>query len=255
MAGTYKWRASTRYRSDTSLSYGVTPSSWDSWQTASPGSQAPGAITYWYRDANVSGPGGFTDANSSRVAISLTETWDATIDNRNNLTITITTTINSVIRDDLRGANQNTPGRNINIYREEGGAAVLALSDSQLAVAHTIWSGPATLSVYTFTLAPGQSLERSSLFVHNQTIGSASYDDIWAGIQFLNDLPADYRPGAVLSGNQWLSHNRNGGKCHVLGGNTWKECRTLGGPTEKGNPPSTYHNGLWYNMNNIGKDA
>lgn len=250
----YQWRASTRYQSDTSLSYGVDPTTWDSWQTAAPGHQAPGTITYWYRDANVSGPGGFTDANSSRVAISVTETWDAAIDSSNNLTITLTTTLNSVVRDDLRGSNQNTPGRNINIYREQGGSAVLALTDNQLASAHTIWSGPATLSVYTFTLAPGQDLERSSLFVHNQTSGAVSYDDIWAGIQFKNPLPADYRPGALVDNNVWLSHNRNGGEAHVFNGSNWTEMRTLGAPSAKGNPPSLFHNDKWYNMAKIGKE-
>lgn len=186
----YKWKASTSYKSDTSLSYGVDPSTWDSWQTASTGHQSPGTITYWYRDANV-GPGGvWSDSNSSRVAISLSESWDASIDDLNNLTISVTTTINSVVRDDLRGQNADNPGRNINIYQEQGAAAVLSLTDNNLTSAHTIWSGPVTLSNYTFTLAPGQSAERSTLYVHNQTIGTASYDDIWAGIHFLNDLPA-----------------------------------------------------------------
>ena len=260
MAATYKWKATTRYQSDTTLSYGADPSTWQNWQTASPGHQAPGAIVYWYRDANVSGPGGFTDANSSRAAISLTEEWDASIDSRNYLTITITTTINSVVRDDLRGTNQNTPGRNINIYREQGGAPVLSLTDTLLAQNHTIWSGPVTLSVYTFTLAPGQSAERSSLYVHNQTIGGSSYDDIWAGIQFLNDLPADYRPGCILdtNGNVWKSHNRNGGTCHILtdtNNNRYTEMRTLDGPSGAGNPPSSYHGNKWYNQIKIGYGA
>lgn len=215
----YKWRASTRYQSDTSLSYGVTPSSWDSWQTATTGHQSPGTISYWYRDANVSGPGGFTDANSSRVAISLSESWDASIDDLNNLTITLVTTINSIVRDDLQGTNQDTPGRNINIYRQEGAAAVISVTDTQLASAHTIWSGPLTLSTYTFTLAPGQSAERSSLYVHNQTVGAVSYDDIWAGIQFLNDLPSP----TVYK----LNYDANGGtgapanQAHTTGQSSW----------------------------------
>lgn len=258
----YKWKATTRYQSDTTLSYGVDPSTWQNWQTASPGHQAPGSITYWYRDANVSGPSGFTDANSSRVAISLTEEWDATIDSRNNLTIVITTIINSVVRDDLRGTNQNTPGRNINIYREQGGSAVLSLTDTQLASPHPIWSGPMTLSVYTFTLAPGQSAERSSLYVHNQTSGAVSYDDIWAGIQFLNDLPADYRPGTSLDTNTsvWKSHNRTNGACHIVTNastGALQECRTLGGDIgAKGNPPlilTAANANSWRNQRLLGK--
>lgn len=262
MAKQYKWRASTRYQSDTSLSYGVTPNTQDSWQTANVGT-LNGTWTYWYRDSNVAGPSGYTDANSSRVAVSLTESWTATIDNRNYLTIEITTTINSVVRDDLRGTNQNTPGRNINIYREQGGAAVLALTDTLLASAHTIWSGPQTLSTYTFTLAPGQNAERSSLYLHNQTIGMSSYDDIWFGIQFQNPLPKDYRPGATLDTNTsvWKSHNRNKGACHILSNTsnmTWLECRTQGGAEgEKGNPPlilTAANANSWRNQKRLGKE-
>lgn len=258
MAKTYKWKADTTYKSDTSLSYGVVPTSHTGWQTAQPGSQS-GSWTYWYRDANVSSGGVFSDANSSRTAISLTESWTASISSRNYLTITITTTINSVVRDDLRGANQNTPGRNINIYREQGGAAVLSLTDTQLASAHTIWPGPMTLDQYTFTLAPGESLQRSSLYLHNQTIGYASYDDIWFGVLFLNDLPKDYRPGASLDTNTsvWKSHNRTNGACHVLNGSTWQECRTLDGDQGgQGNPPlmlRAANANSWYNQRLLGK--
>lgn len=259
MAKTYKWKADTTYQSTTTLSHGVTPSSHTGWQTAQAGSQS-GSWTYWYRDANVSSGGAYTDANSSRVAISLTESWTASIDSRNNLTITIDTTINSVVRDDLRGTNQNTPGRNINIYRQEGGAAILALTDSQLASAHTIYSGPLVLDRFTFTLAPGESLQRSSLYLHNQTIGYASYDDIWFGVLFLNDLPKDYRPGTSLDTNTsvWKSHNRTNGACHVLNGSTWQECRTLDGDEGgKGNPPlmlRAANANSWYNQKRLGKE-
>lgn len=262
MAKQYKWRAATDYKSDTTLSYGVTPNTQTSWQTANEGPLS-GTWTYWYRDANVSGPGGFTDANSSRVAVNLTESWTATIDNHNNLTITVNTTINSVVRDDLKGVNQNTPGRNIDIYRVEGGAAVLSLTDTQLASAHTIWSGPLLLDSYTFTLAPGQNLERSSLYLHNQTMGAVSYDDIWFGIQWQNPLPKDYRPGATLDTNTsvWKSHNRTNGACHILsntGNMTWQECRTLNGDSGgQGNPPLILHAAnanSWYNQKKLGKE-
>lgn len=262
MAKQYKWRAATRFQSDTTLSYGVDPSGQSSWQPSDPG-QRSGSWTYWIRDANVSSGGAYTDANSSRMAVSLTESWTASIDNRNNLTITITSTINSLVRDDLRGSNQNTPGRNITIYREQGGAAVLSVTDTQLAQVHTIWAGPMTLDQYTFTLAPGESLERSSLYLHNQTVGMSSYDDIWFGIQFLNDLPKDYRPGATLDTNTsvWKSHNRTNGACHILSNTsnmTWTECRTLDGDSGgQGNPPLILHAAnanSWYNQKKLGKE-
>lgn len=252
----YKWRTSTRYQSDTSLSYGVSPASYDSWQTANVGEQSLPTITYWYRDANVSGPGGFTDANSNRVAIAITESWEATIDNRNYLTIKITTTLNSVVRDDLRGANQDSPGRYINIYREEGSSPVLSLTDTQAGTAHTIWTGPITLAEYTFTLAPGQSAERSSLFVHNQTIGAVSYDDIWAGVQFLNDLPKETIPHAVLGPNdQWLSHNRDGGDLRLYNNGKWSDnLANTGGGEDYGDPPSVMKNDKWLNARTFGRE-
>lgn len=258
MAKIYKWKADTTYQSDTSLSYGVIPTDHTGWQPEQPGSQS-GTWQYWYRDANVASGGIYSDANSSRVVISLTESWTATIDSRNNLTISISTTINSVVRDDLRGSNQDTPGRNISIYREQSGSAVLSLTDTQLASAHTIYSGPLALDRYTFTLAPGQSLQRSSLYLHNQTIGYQSYDDIWFGVLFLNDLPKDYRPGTSLDTNTsiWKSHNRTNGACHVLNGSTWQECRTLDGDSGgQGNPPLMLRQAnasSWYNQRLLGK--
>lgn len=252
MSKTYEWRTTTTFQSDTTLSYGSTGTS--AWQSAQEGHQAPGQITYWYRDANVAGPGGFTDANSSRVAILVTEFWDATIDNNNNLTITLTTTVDSVIRDDLRGSNQNTPGRYINFYREQGGPVALSMQDLQLAVAHTIYSGPAVLSQETFTLPPGQSATRSSLYVHNQTIGGSSYDDIWAGVQFRNPLPADYRPGQRKISGTWYSHNRTGGVCSRKVSGFWSELRTLNGGSGTGNPPSRRTSGTWYNQYKLGQE-
>lgn len=252
----YKWKADTTYQSSTTLSYGVIPTDHTGWQTEDVGIQPSRTWTYWYRDANVSGPSGFTDENSSRTAISLTESWNASIDNRNNLTITLSTTLNSVIRDDLRGVNQDTPGRNITIYREQGGSPVLSLTDSQLASAHTIWSGPMVLEQYTFTLAPGESLQRSSLYLHNQTIGYDSYDDIWFGVLFLNDLPAEAIPHAVLSSsNKWLSHNRPGGDLRLWNGSRWTEnlANTDWG-IGYGDPPSVMKDNKWLNARVLGDE-
>ena len=247
----YKWKADTTYQSDTTLSHGVIPTDHIDWQSAQAGSQS-GSWTYWYRDGNYGPP--WSDANSSRVMVSLDESWTASIDTHNNLTITITTTINSVVRDDLQGNNPATPGRTINIYRDQGGAAVLSLTDSDISTAHTIWTGPQTLDQYTFTLAPGQSLQRSSLYLHNQTIGYQSYDDIWFGVQFLNDLPAETIPHAVLdNNNQWLSHNRTGGDLRLWNGSRWTDnlANTDGG-SGYGDPPSVMKNDKWLNARTFG---
>lgn len=63
----------------------------------------------------------------------------------------------------------------------------------------------------------------------------------------------DYRPGALLDGNVWRSHNRSGGEAHVFNGSSWTEMRTVGGESsQKGNPPSLYHDSSWYNMKRLG---
>lgn len=62
----------------------------------------------------------------------------------------------------------------------------------------------------------------------------------------------DYRPGAIQSGAQWLSHNRSGGECHILSGGSWEEMRTLGAPTAMGNPPAVRRSDTWKNMQKIG---
>lgn len=251
----YKWRAATRFQSDTTMSYGVIPIDQSNWQTANPGSQS-GSWSYWYRDANVMVGGTYNDANSSRAIVSLTESWTASIDTRNNLTITILTTINSIVRDDLRGINQDTPGRSINIYREQGGSPILSLTDMQVNTAHTIWAGPIVLDALTFTLAPGQSLERSSLYLHNQVIGATSYDDIWFGVSFLNDLPKETIPHAVLGpNNQWLSHNRDGGDLRLYDNGRWSEnLPNIGGGEDYGDPPSVMKNNNWLNARTFGKE-
>lgn len=262
MAKIYKWRATTRFQSDTPLSNGVTPNDKENWQSEEIGGEDSGTWQYWYRDANVMTGTTFSDANSSRVVVSLTERWTTSVDARNNLTVHIWTTINSVIRDDIRGENTDTPGRNILIYREQGGSAILNLTDTQVATAHTIYSGPLVLSEYTFTLAPGENLERSSLYLHNYSIGFPSYDDIWFGVSFQNPLPRDYRPGTTLDTNTniWKSHNRANGACHILSNTTnmtWLECRTQGGAEgEKGNPPlilTAANANSWRNQQLLGK--
>lgn len=256
MAKVYKWKADTTYQSDTTLSYGVIPTDHTGWQAAEAGAQPARQWTYWYRDGNYGPP--WSDSNSSRVAISLSESWNATIDTRNNLTITITTTINSIVRDDVRGNNPATPGRTINIYREPGGQAILALTDSDISTAHTIWSGPQTLDQYTFTLAPGESLQRSSLYLHNQTIGYQSYDDIWFGVLFLNDLPKEAIPHAVLGSDNitWLSHNREGGDLRIWNGSRWTDnLPNTDWGEGYGDPPSVMRNNKWLNARVLGKET
>lgn len=255
----YRWRTTFDYHAGDpgSLSYGYEPTTWGSWQTATAGESDSKTVTYFYRDSNTSWQGVYQDILSSRVAFSVTQSWTTSVDSSNNLTVSVTTVINSVVRDDIRHpsgySDQNTPGRNINVYREPGGQAYISTTDNEVATAHTI-SGSVNMGTYTFTLAPGQNLTRNTLFIHNQTVGGSGYDDIWAGIQFQNPLPADYRPGERKISGTWMSHNRSSGKCERKVNGTWTEMRTLNGGTGTGNPPSRKTSGTWYNQRKEGQE-
>lgn len=274
MAKQYKWRTTFAYQNQHDpnyhLSHGVSPATYDTWQTATPGDPGSNSATYYYRDSNTMYSGGWYDTISSQVNFSVTQTWTTEIDSRNNLIVSISTVINSVDRVDAKGGDQNTPGRTITVYRQQGGTAYINTTDTQVATNHNI-SGSVDLGTYTFTLAPGQNLTKSTLYIHNQTVGSSSYDDIWAGVQFMNPLPADYRPGSTLKTNNpyypgdqtgvWLSHNKSDGAAHVLadvGNVTWQEMRTIDGDNGgQGNPPLILHQAdanSWYNQKLLGKD-
>lgn len=260
MAKYYQWRTTFDYKNEPDpinrLSHGVSPATQDVWQTANAGVGGSGTWTYWYRDSNTTYAGYYVDSLSSRAAYNVTQTWTSSIDSRNNLTISVTTTVNSIVRDDIRGSDQNTPGRNITVYNQPNGIALISLTDNQIATAHTI-SGSVSLGTYTFTLAPGENLTRNTLFIHNQTVGGQSYDDIWAGIQFLNPLPAETVPHAVLNNNsEWLSHNREGGDLRIWNGSRWTDnLQNVGGGEDYGDPPSIYKNNKWLNARTFGKGA
>lgn len=255
----YKWRAYTRFDippdPNYHMTHGVTPSQQSDWQTDDVGTQhSTQTYEYWYHDSNWPVDNQYTDANASRVVVSVSQSWTTSVDNNNNLTVSVTTTINSVVRDQAYGINTDTPGRYINIYKTEGGAPVLSFTDNQVATNHTIYAGPLNLGTDTFTLAPGQNLQRSSLYLHNQSVGSSSYDDLWIGIQFMNPLPRDYRPGQRKINGTWYSHNRPAGTCNRKVSGTWTEMRTLDGGTGTGNPPSRKTSGTWYNQRKIGQE-
>lgn len=248
----YQWRASTRYNSTTSLSHGVIPddSSWHT-STSETGSQT---FSYWYRDANVEVGGSYNDANSSRVVVNVTDSWTVSVDNRNYLTVHLVTAINSIVRDDCVGINQDTPGRYIDIYREAGGELVRRFTDTQIATPHDI-SGSFTLAEHTFTLAPGEGLSKNSLFLHNEVIGISSWDEINMGIEIKNVLPRDYRPGEDWNGSTWMSHNRSGGAANIFNGSGWTEMRTLdGNGVIGGDSPYIFNGSAWANQREIGQE-
>ena len=253
MAKNYQWRATTVFASDTSLSYGVSPSDKSNWQTAEIGSSSgTQTYTYFFRDSNVAYAGQYIDAYSSRVAINVTQSWTTSVDNRNNLSVSVNTVINSIVRDDLRGYNLNTPGRTIQVYNAND-QLVATFTDTSLASAHTI-SGAIDLGTVSFTLEPGVDASNSSLHIHNSTIGYSSYDDVRAGIQFRNILPKDYRSGMIWDGSSWQSHNRDNGMDKIYTGSGWNEMRTNNGAESSDDPPYMRHNNKWLNQRLIGNN-
>ena len=191
----YDWRADLTFAAGDpgQLSHGVTPSAQTSWQTATAGgSMSPGQYTYWYRDSNTMWSGAFQDVLSSRVALKVTQTWTTSVDSMNNLTVVVDTTVDSIDRDDIQHPSgyydSDTPGRDIKLYKNDG-TLVFSTVDTQVAHQHNL-SGTINLGSETFTIAPGNTSDvRTSLYLHNQTVGGSSYDDIWLGVQFRNPLP------------------------------------------------------------------
>lgn len=260
MAKQYKWKTDADiisggyYQEETGIINGSTD--WHTTSTMNGSSSAQ----YYFRDSD-SG----TNANSSRVVVSISETWTASINNKNYLTVTLQTTIGSIVRDDLRGS-PGTAGRNFYIRREAGGPIIWQLQNDPINTAHTLLGSPLVLDSYTFTLAPGENLSRGSVYFRENTVGhdgdtppSVYVDLFWMGTSFQNILPKDYRPGATLSADNgvWLTHNRANKAAHILpsaSSPTWTEMRTVGAPTEMGNPPSILHDNKWYNQKLLGKE-
>lgn len=205
------------------------------------------SYTYYYSDSNSANM-----ANSSRVEISITDSWRCEIIEDNYLRVRVKTTVNSIKRTDIRG----NPLIGGTYTRDIAIAQSKADMDAQnfffyrtfdpINTAHDL-SGPIELPEQTFTLAPkGGSGSRSSVYILNHTTGlpwdNPDYtDEMAAGISFTNNMINDYRPGATFNGVSWGSNNNAQGACHVYTGSSWQECRTDDWPTGTGNPPFGYN--------------
>lgn len=266
MAKNYQWRTNSLIISGgyDDEETGVDPpdTGWRTTDVLSGSSDAE----YYFRDSDIG-----LNSDSSRVVVSIEESWTASINSRNYLTITLQTSITKIERDDLRGSVGSMGiGRDMYIRREENGPIIWQILNDPINTAHTILDSPIILDDYTFTLAPGQNLSRGSIYFRSNTQGhggdttpSVYVDLMWLGTEFKNILPKDYRPGATLNTNNnvWKSHNRANGACHILSNinnMTWKELRTLDG-TEggRGNPPlilTAANANSWRNQKKLGQE-
>lgn len=236
---------------------GVIPAD-DSWHTTTAESGSA-TFTYYYNDSTCA-----SNSNSSRTKVNITDTWTASVDEHNKLYINVHSVINSIVRSAYQGdpnACANNIVSDIIISRIQGGAPIARYNNLNFANYGTIASN-IDCGSYTMVIDPGQNATRTPLVYKNDahyTGGGQEglYDDIMRmGLTFKNILPADYRPGATLdSSSVWQSHERTGGKAHILtSGGTWSEMRTLGGLVDMGNPPSIRKDDKWYNQRLIGKE-
>lgn len=211
---------------------------------------------YYFRDSN-----SLSNANSSKVEVTVKDTWVATIANNNTLNIVADTDIISITRTGIQG-NPNygsNATRDIIIRRYAGGPILARWNSLNIADTGAISNG-VNLPAYSFSLAPGEDASQSTLYVLNcvtghegDTLPSTNVDAMYMGVQFRNILPKDYRPGAIIGPEgQWLSHNRSGGNRAIYNGSSWIELRTYDGGSGTDNPPSISNGSSWKNQRNIG---
>ena len=235
---------------------GVTPAD-DSWHTTTE-ETGTATHTYYYNDSTCA-----SNANSSRTSVSVTDTWTASVDEHNNLTIVVSTVINSIARAAYQG-NPNSCASNILsdiIIRRYSGGPIIARYNNQNFANYTTVATDIDLGTYTFVLAPGQNANASTVHYTNDAHYSdgsqgSLFDDVMRmGMSFRNILPADYRPGKVWNGSAWLSHDRTGGAANVRNTSSFVEMRTVDGPTGTGNPPLIRDASSYHNMRLIGQNS
>ncbi len=235
---------------------GVSPAD-DNWHTTD---VATGSAThsYYYNDSTCA-----SNANSSRTTVRITDSWTVDIDGHNNMNVTVHTVIDSISRAAYQG-NPNSCANNIVtdiIIRRYSGGPILARYDNQNFTTYGTVASNVDLGTYTFTLAPGQDANRSTVHYTNDahfTGGGQEglYDDVFRmGITFKNILSADYRPGKVWNGSAWLSHDRAGGAANVRNASSFVEMRTVDGPIGTGNPPLIRDASTYHNMRLIGQNS
>lgn len=257
----YRWRPNTRIINGGYFGEDVNTIPADAvWQQTN-SSSGSSPFKCYYRDST----NAQANCVSTRVVFTGHDDWIASVDSDNNLTITVSTTIDSIVRDDKIETCGTIPPRSgklwdfvIELKQYEGGPSLYNSGDIYMGALGTI-ATDIKLPPYTFTLAPGENLQRGSVLVQNWAAyyygdGNPShYDLIWVGIAFENNMPKDYRPGQTYRNGVWLSHNRSGGAVNIRNGVNWVIERTQDGGTGTGNPPEIFNSG-WKNMRKVGQE-
>lgn len=207
--------------------------------------------TYYYHDSPNS-----SDSNSTKVKVTVTDSWTAQFDKKNNLKVTVSTSIGKIERADSSWSGEAAT-YHIQIRRSKGNKIEYDVLD-QGNSNHIVLAHPHHMSYWTFTIPPGGTNSASSLYYRNSYKGHendklpTNYADVMAmGVKFTNLAPKDYRPGDRKIGT-WKSHNREVGKAQRKG---YAELRSSDGGEASDNPPSIKKDDTWLNQKKIGEES
>lgn len=221
--------------------------------TETSGSSGSSTVTYWYHDSRL-----LSDANSTIVEVTVTDSWTATKDPDNTYHVTVHSVLNSIVRRVVGSPSALSTA--IFVRRYAGGPNIWTSGGCVDAAANGTHATNVDLGTFTIDLPPGQtSSTHGALYYRSNVCGhdgdtppSIYVDEYWLGINFRNVLPPDYRPGDTYNNGNWYSHNRNAGWAGVWDGNSFKEMRTLNGGVGSDNPPFIKHDSGWKNQRKVG---
>ena len=224
--------------------------------TDTSGASGSSTVKYYYHDSAQT-----SDANSTVVFVTVTDTWTAVKDPDNTYHVTVHTVLEEVRREVV--GSPSPLSASIFVRRYAGGPNLWTSGgcvDAATNATYVSPGSPVDLGTYTIDLPPGQETTtygtiyyRSNICGYDTTPPPSIYvDEYWVGINFRNTLPPDYRVWATWDGSQWLSHNRPAGWSGIWDGSTFKEERSLNGGIGTDNPPYIKHSDSWRNGRKVG---
>lgn len=162
-------------------------------------------VTYYYHDS-----ASLSDANSTIVRISVTDSWSASVNSgTNQITVTVSSTLNSVVREVV--GSPTAYSTSMFVKRTADGGVLWSANCVNASISESYIGSPISLGSTTFTLNPGDSSNvHGTIYYRSNTCGhdgdtppSLYVDEFWLGINFRNTLPT---PTTYV-----LDYNMNGG--------------------------------------------
>lgn len=95
--------------------------------------------------------------------------------------------------------------------------------------------------------------EASNYVMYGRCYNHTNGNDLRVYLRFVNDYPADYRPGKILKNSDWYSHNRSGGAANIYNGTSYRTMRTLNGGVGTAKAPYIKHSSGYKNQRKIGR--